>query len=369
MIPVCIPLLGENEKKYLIDCIDSNWISSAGKYIKAFEEQFSRYCGCEYGSAVTNGTTALHLAVAALDLGPGDEIIMPSFAIASTAFAALYCGAKPVFVDSEPDTWNIDVTQIEKKITKRTKAIMPVHTYGHPCDMDAIRFLAKKYKLAVIEDAAEAHGAEYKGRKVGGLGDIACFSFYGNKIITCGEGGMVVTNNKKLHERCQRLKNLAFLPKRYWHEELGFNFRMTNLQAAVGLAQFENIDRFVAMRRHNAHSYNALLKDIPGITLPVERSGYKNVYWMYSILIGRKFGISRDELMTKLMEKGIETRTFFIPLHNQPIMKKMKCASKADFSVANRLGRQGLYLPSGSGLKQAEIELISQTIRDIQKEH
>ncbi len=368
MIQVCAPLLDGNEKKYVLDCVESNWISSAGKYIKAFEEQFSQYCGCAYGSTVSNGTTALHLAVAALDLKKGDEILMPSFTISSTAFAALYCGAKPVFVDSEKDTWNIDPAQIEKKITKRTKAIMPVHTYGHPCDMDAIMKIARKYKLFVIEDAAEAHGAEYKGRKTGSFGDLACFSFYGNKIITCGEGGMVVTNNKKLKERCDYLKNLGFLKeKRYWHSDLGFNYRMTNMQAAIGLAQFERIDQLAEMRRTNAKLYNALLKDVPGITLPVEREHCKNVYWMYSILVGKEYGVNREDLMKVLHEKGIETRTFFIPLHNQPIFKKLKIASKGDFKVANDIGKRGFYLPSGSGLKKTEIEYICETIKQLRK--
>lgn len=368
MIQVCTPFLSGNEKKYLLDCVESNWISSAGKYIREFEEKFSRYCGCQYGSTVTNGTTALHLAVAVLGLAKGDEIIMPSFTIASTAFAALYNGAKPVFVDSQKDTWNIDPAQIEKKITKRTKAIMPVHTYGHPCDMDAILRIARKHKLFVIEDAAEAHGAEYKGQKVGSFGDLACFSFYGNKIITCGEGGMVVTNHQKLKEKCDYLKNLGFLKeKRYWHLDLGFNYRMTNMQAALGLAQFEKIDELVQMRRNNARLYNSLLKDIPGITLPTERSDCKNVYWMYSILVGKEFGMSREELMQKLYDKGIESRTFFIPLHNQPIFKKLSISSRGDYKVANDIGRRGFYLPSGSGLKKEEIEYICRTIKELRK--
>lgn len=368
MISVCTPYLEGNEKKYLLDCVESSWISSAGKYIKEFEEKFSGYCGCQYGSTVTNGTTALHLAVAALGLGQGDEIIMPSFTIASTAFAALYCGAKPVFVDSEKDTWNIDPTQIEKKITKRTKAIMPVHTYGHPCDMDAIMKMARKHKLWVIEDAAEAHGAEYKGQKTGSFGDIACFSFYGNKIVTCGEGGMIVTNNKKLKEKCDYLRNLAFLKeKRYWHLDVGFNFRMTNMQAAIGLAQFERIDQLIDMRRNNARRYNEYLRDVPGIIFPVERKNCKNVYWMYSILVGKEFGLSREVLMQKLHEKGIETRTFFLPLHNQPVFRKLKIAQKGDFKVANDIAKRGFYLPSGGGLKTEEIRYICETIKEIRK--
>lgn len=368
MIPVCTPLLGGKERKYVDDCLKTNWISSAGKYVRLFEEKFSRYCGAGHGIATTNGTTALHLALAAAGIGKGDEVIMPTFTIASPAFAAIYCGAKPVFVDSQPDTWNIDPDKIEAKITKKTKAILPVHIYGHPCDMDAIMRIARKHKLLMIEDAAEAHGAEYKGKKVGGLGHVGCFSFYGNKVITCGEGGMVVTSNKKIAERCRRLKDLGFLKeRRYWHEELGFNYRMTNIQAAIGLAQFERIERYIGMRRKNAFRYNALLKDIPGLTLPVERPGVKNVYWMYAILIQKEFGMDARVLMTHLKAKGIETRTFFIPLHDQPVFKKLGCASRTQYPVAEDIAAKGLYLPSGSGLKKGEIDYICECIRQSRK--
>ncbi len=368
MIPVCTPLLGKNEAKYLLDCVEQNWISSSGKYIGIFEEQFSRYCGCQYGIAVTNGTAALHLGLVALGIQPGDEIIMPTFAIASTAFSAIYCGAKPIFVDSETDTWNIDAEKIEEKITKKTKAIMPVHTYGHPCEMKKILAVARKHRLSVIEDAAEAHGAEYSEKKVGGLGDLGCFSFYGNKIITTGEGGMVVTNNKVLAARCKRLKNLSFLEnRRFWHEEVGFNYRMTNVQAALGVAQFERIGEMVELRRQNALAYYSRLKDIRGLVLPVERKNTKNVYWMYGILVTGKFGMSREVLMAKLREKGIETRTFFWPLHDQPILKKMKLTTKERFPVAERIACEGMYLPSGSGLKKSEIDFICEAIKAIQK--
>ncbi len=368
MIPVCTPYLKGNEKKYLVDCIDTNWISSSGKYIKAFEGKFSRYCHSKYGITTTSGTTALHLAFAVAGISKGDEVIMPSFTIASTAFAAIYCGAKPVFVDSEPDTWNIDPKKIEVKITKRTKAIVPVHMYGHPCDMTAIMRIARKHKLIVIEDAAEVHGAEYKGKKVGGIGDIGCFSFYGNKIITCGEGGMIVTNSKKLADRSRRLKNLSFLEnKRFWHKEIGFNYRMTNMQAAIGLAQLELIDEMADRRRRNASIYNSRLKDIPGLTLPVERPEVKNVYWMYSILIDEGFGVSRTKLIKKLKDAGIESRTFFIPMHQQPILKKMRIIGKGKYPVADAISKQGLYLPSGSGLKKKEIEYICDCIRKIQR--
>jgi len=366
MIPVCTPFVGKLEKKYLLDCIETNWISSSGKYIREFENKFSQYCGTKYGITTTNGTSALHLVFAAIGISKNDEVIMPSFNIASPAFAALYCGAKPVFVDSQSDTWNIDPEKIEEKITSRTKAIVAVHMYGHPCEMKAIMRIARRHKLIVIEDAAEAHGAEYCGQKVGGIGDISCFSFYGNKIITCGEGGMVVTNRKKWADRCQNLKNLGFLKeKRFWHKEIGFNYRMTNMQAAIGLAQFERIEEMVARRRKNAALYNRLLKDIPGVTLPIERADVKNVYWMYSILVGKKFGMSRDALMSRLKEKGIDSRTFFIPMNQQPILKKMGIISKEKYPVAEDIAKRGLYLPSGSGLTKKEIEYVCDCVRKI----
>jgi len=368
MISVCTPLLNGNEKKYVNDCLRTNWISSAGKYVQLFEEKFSQYCGAKFGIATTSGTTALHLALSAAGIGFGDEVIMPTFTIASPAFATLYCGAKPVFIDAQSDTWNIDPEKIEAKITKRTKAIIPVHIYGHPCDMTAIMRIARKYKLLVIEDAAEAHGAEYKGRKVGGIGHVNCFSFYGNKIITCGEGGMVVTSDKIIAERCRSLKDLSFLKeKRFWHKELGFNYRMTNIQAALGLAQFEKINKYINMRRKNAALYNSLLKNVPGIVTPIEKSGVKNVHWMYSILIDQKFKISRKRFMERLRAKGIETRTFFLPLHNQPIFKKMKYASRKRYPIAEDIARRGLYLPSSSDLKRKEIEYICNCIRKIEK--
>lgn len=366
MIPVCTPLLGKKEERYVLDCVRTNWISSSGKYIKLFEDAFSRYCGKKYGIAATNGTTALHLALAALRIGPGDEVIMPSFTIASTAFAVMYCGAKPVFVDSEPDTWNMDPELLTAKITKRTKVVLPVHIYGHPCEMSAIMAVARRHDLCVLEDAAESHGAEYEGRKVGGIGDIGCFSFYGNKIITCGEGGMVVTNDRKIADRCRSLKNLAFLEtKRFWHKEIGFNYRMTNMQAALGLAQFERIEELISRRRRNAALYSALLSGVEGLTLPVERPNVKNVYWMYAILVGKDFGVSRGELIKRLKEKGIEPRTFFIPLHNQPFLKKACRTTKERFPVAEDISRRGLYLPSGGGLRKSEIEYVCDCIRTI----
>jgi perosamine synthetase len=366
MIPVCEPLLTGKELEYASDCLKTNWISSAGKYIPEFEKRFAEYCGCKYGIATTNGTTALHLALASLGIRNVDEVIMPAFTMAACAFAVIYTGAKPVLVDAEADTWNIDVTQLERRITKRTKAIMPVHIYGHPCDMDPIMDIARRHNLFVVEDAAEAHGAEYKGIRVGGIGQVSCFSFYANKIITTGEGGMIVTNDAQIADRARRLKDQAFSPqRRFLHTNIGYNYRMTNVQAAIGLAQMESIDRFVEMRRNNAALYNAGLKDIPGITLPQQREWAKNVYWMYGILAENKLGVSRDSLMQRLKEKGVDTRTFFIPMHVQPAFQDMGLFKGELYPVATDLSEKGLYLPSGSGLKSEEIDYVCNCIRNI----
>ncbi|RLI74479.1 aminotransferase DegT [Archaeoglobales archaeon] len=368
MIPVCIPFIGEKELEYVFDCIKTNWISSKGKYVEEFERGFAEYCGCKYGVSTTSGTTALHLALASIGVGKGDEVIVPAFTMISTVFAVVYCGAKPVLVDAEPETWNIDVSKIEEKITDRTKVIIPVHIYGHPCDMDPIMKIAEEHDLYVVEDAAEAHGAEYKGRKVGGIGHIGCFSFYANKIITTGEGGMIVTNDEEIAEKAKSLKDLAFSKeRRFLHTDLGFNYRMTNIQAAIGLAQLERIDELVERRRKNAHLYNELLKDIEGIRLPIEKEWAKNVYWMYSILVEDKFGMSRDELMSELEKKGIETRTFFIPMHVQPVFQNMGLFKGERYPVAEELARKGLYLPSSSGLSREEIEHICDEIRKIKR--
>ena len=264
-IPVSEPDISGNEKKYVLDCIETGWISSLGSYVTDFEEKFSRYCGAKHGVAVNNGTSALHLALAACGIGKGDEVIIPDMTFIATANVIAYLGGTPVFVDAEPRTWNIDVTKIKSKITKKTKAIMPVHLYGHPCDMDPLRELAEENGLLIIEDAAEAHGAEYKGKKVGALGTVGCFSFYGNKVITTGEGGMCVTNDEELAERMRLLKDHGMsAKKRYWHTVTGFNFRMTNIQAAIGVAQLEKIDQFIATKRVNAALYNKLLAGVKG---------------------------------------------------------------------------------------------------------
>ena len=357
-IPVSEPDISGNEKKYVVDCIETGWISSLGKYVAEFEEKFSRYCDTKYGVAVNNGTSALHLALAAVGIEPGDEVIIPDMTFIATANVIAYLGGKPVFVDSEPKTWNIDASKIEAKITKKTKAIMPVHLYGHPCYMDTISEIAEKHSLYVVEDAAEAHGAEYKGKKVGGLGHVGCFSFYGNKIITTGEGGMCVTNDEELAEKMRLLKDHGMsASKRYWHNVMGFNFRMTNIQAAIGVAQLEKIDSFVEKKRQNAALYASLLKDVKGLTLQAEEKYAKNVYWMYSILVNSGYGMSREKLIEKLKNAEIDSRPFFYPMHEQPIY-----ATKEKFPVAEEIAAKGLNLPSSVKLSKSDIERIASAI-------
>ncbi|MFX1534862.1 MAG: DegT/DnrJ/EryC1/StrS family aminotransferase [Promethearchaeota archaeon] len=367
MIPVCVPLLGEKEVEYATDCIKTNWISSKGRYVEEFENKFAKYCNCKYGITTTNGTTAIHLALASIGLKRGDEVIVPAFTMIGSVFPIIYCGARPVLVDAESETWNMDTSQIEERITGKTKAIMPVHIYGHPCNMDNIMSLAKEHGLFVIEDAAEAHGAEYAGKKAGGIGDAGCFSFYANKIITCGEGGMIVTNNEEIAEKAKTLRDLSF-PKGervYLHSEVGYNYRMTNIQAAIGLAQLERIDDFVAMRRKNAALYNDLLADVDGIGLPPEKEWAKSVYWMYSVLIEPAFGLSRDELTRSLKNRQIETRPFFIPMDKQPVFKDKRFFKGETYPVASELSRKGMHLPSSSGLETAEIQYICNAIEEI----
>jgi perosamine synthetase len=365
MIPIAEPSLGEEELKNVTEAIKSGWISSKGKFILEFEERFARYCGVKYGVATSNGTVALHLALVALGIGKGDEVIVPTLTFVTTANVVRYTGAKPVFVDSDLEYWCIDPEKIEKKLTRRTKAIIPVHLYGHPCDMDAITDIAKKHNLFIIEDAAEAHGAEYKGRKVGSFGIINCFSFFGNKIITTGEGGMCLTNDKKLAEKMRILRDHGMSPnKRYWHDVIGFNYRMTNMQAAVGVAQLKKIDKFMEEKRQIARWYSEGLKDLAEnslIKLHPEMKWAKCVYWMYSILIENGFGMSRNELMRRLMENGVDSRPFFYPIHVMPPYEKEK---KDYFPIAEDLSKQGLNLPSSTRLSREEVNIICMEIQN-----
>jgi len=370
-VPIAVPSLCGKELEYIMDCVTSSWISSKGKYVAAFEEKFSEYLGAKYGVAVSNGTVALHLALATLGIGPQDEVIIPTFTMIAAANAVRYMGAKIVLADSELRTWNIDPNKIEKKITGRTKAIMVVHLYGHPANMDLIIKIARDHNLYVIEDAAEAHGAEYKGRKVGAIGDIGCFSFYANKIITTGEGGMLVTNDEELAERARRLRDQAYdMNRRKWliHTGIGYNYRMTNMQAAIGLAQLERIEIFIKTHRENAKLYNSLLKDIPGITLPPEEPWAKNVYWMYTILIDKDyFGISRDDLMRELEKYGVDTRAVFYPIHLQPPYREMFKGER--YPIAEYLSERGVNLPSGNTLTKEQVEYVANAIKSIREKH
>lgn len=367
MIPVCEPKLTGNELKYVADCINTNWISSKGDYITRFEKGFAEFCGAAHGVSCTNGTAALHLALESLGIGRGDEVIIPDLSMVAVAYAVSYTGAVPVLIDAKKETWNIDEDKIEEKITKKTKAIIPVHTYGHPCEMDRITELAKKHNLYVIEDAAEAHGALYKNKKAGSLGDIACFSFYANKIITTGEGGMLVTKDKAIADKARYLMNMAFSKPRFLHQDRGFNYRMTNLQAAIGLAQLEKIDELMNNRIANAQLYNRLLKDTPGITLPPCLPHIRNVYWMYSVLIEEDFGLSRDKVMEKLSVDGIDTRNFFFPMHKQPFFKKLGIKFSGSYPVSEGLSRKGINLPSGSGLKKEDVKRVADAIKGLAK--
>jgi perosamine synthetase len=363
IIPVSDPKLDGNELRYVTQCIQSNWISSAGRFVREFEEAFAAAMGCRYGVAASNGTTSLHLALATLGIGPGDEVIIPTFTMIATANSVRYTGATPVLVDSERGTWNLDVSQLERKVTARTRGICLIHTYGHPVEMDPLLELADRRGLWVVEDAAEAHGALYRGRPIGSLGRAASFSFYANKIITTGEGGMVTTNDAELARVARRLRDHAFSDERhFWHKYLGFNYRMTNLQAAIGLAQTERLEEFVTIRRTNAARYTRQLSKVPGLTLPIERPWARNVYWMYGVVVEDEYGISRDELRRRLARRGIETRTFFIPIHLQPIYY-------ADFRgqrypVSEELCQRGLYLPSGATLTAAEIDYVCEMVSE-----
>jgi len=376
MIPVNRPLFISGEKEYLAKCIDESWISSDGPYVKEFEESFSKYVNRKYGVAVSSGTAALEVAVGTLGLKQGDEVIIPTFTIISCASAVTSYGGVPVFVDADPETFTIDVSKIEEKITKKTKAIMAVHIYGHPCDMDAILKIAKKHKLLIIEDAAEAHGAKYKGKICGSFGDISVFSFYANKIVSTGEGGMVLMDNEKYYERARSLRNLAFGKgeKRYHHSELARNYRMTNLQAALGVAQLKNIEKLIDIKINNAKKYTELLKDVKGLKLPIKKEWAKNVYWMYGVVLDESLGMNAEEFAEKLMEVGVQTRPFFYPMHLQPVFsakggsascRKNTLNNKGSFPVAERIAKYGLYLPSGLGLTKEEIQQVSEAVRKI----
>lgn len=361
-IPVASPQLNGNEKKYINECIDTNWISSKGEFVDRFEDEFSNYCNVEHGVSTSNGTVAIHLALKALNIGKGDEVIVPNLTFAATANAVIYTGATPVLVDVNEESWTIDPKAIEENISSNTKAIIPVHLYGQPADMDKILDIANENELYVIEDSAEAHGARYKVKKVGSFGDIACFSFYGNKIITTGEGGMCLTDDKNLKDKMEMLRDHGMdRDKRYWHNEVGFNYRMTNLQAAVGVGQLEKVDEIIQKRNWIKNTYDKYLKDIPGITLQKKLSNRDNVCWMYSILINKKFNVTRDELSGILKNNNIGSRPFFYPLDEMDIYKEYRNGNKLNNSKL--ISRQGLNLPTSLNLSEDDIKRITKVIK------
>lgn len=366
-IPVNEPLLNGNEKKYLCECIDTGWISSEGPFVKEFEQKMSAIAGRKYGVAVSNGTAALEVAVQALEIGEGDEVIMPTFTIISCAMAVTKVGAVPVLVDSDIHTWNMKVEEIEAKITPRTKAIMIVHLYGLPVEVDHILALAKKYDLKVIEDAAEMHGQTYKGKPCGSFGDISTFSFYPNKHITTGEGGMVVTDDEELAERCRMLRNLCFKKDiRYVHDEISDNYRFTNLQAAVGLAQLERLDEFVARKRAMGKYYTERLQDIDGLILPIEKTDYAdNIYWVYGIVLDRDIQVDNKTIQKFLAEEGIGSRTFFWCMHEQPVYQRQELFNNETYPNAEYLARKGFYIPSGLALTREQMDRVVVGLRRV----
>lgn len=374
MIPVNEPFLSQHDVDNVLECVQSGWISSAGNFLRKFEEHWAAYCGRRFGIAVSNGTAALQLAVLALDLKPGDEIILPTFTIISCATAVIYSGAVPVLVDADPRTWCMDVDQVRDQITPRTKAILPVHIYGHPVNMDSLLDVAQQHGLAIIEDAAEAHGAEYASKRngttrwirCGSFGEMSCFSFYANKLITTGEGGMILTDQPRLADRLRSLSNLCFQPdRRFYHESLGYNYRLTNLQAALAVSQIERMEEIVQKKRAMAASYTERLKEIAGIQLPVEESWARSVYWMYGIVLSDSIPMDAVEFAAAMRKRGVETRPFFLGMHEQPVLQKRGLFAGEHYPVAERLARHGLYLPSGLALTEDQITTVCNAVQDV----
>lgn len=363
-IPVNVPLLDGKEKKYIDECLETGWVSSEGPFVSQFEEQFAQRIDRKYGVAVSSGTAALDVAVAALEIGEGDEVIMPSFTIISCASAVIRAGAVPVLVDCEPDTWNMKVSAIEERITSRTRAIMAVHIYGLPVDMEPLMRLAEKHGIAVIEDAAEMIGQEYNGRPCGKFGTISTFSFYPNKLITTGEGGMCLTDDAALAERCRSLRNLCFQKSpRFVHEELGWNYRMTNLQAALGCAQLEQLDVHISRKREIGRNYTKMLKGNPVIQLPLEKTVYaENIYWVYGLVLEDAAPHDAPAIMKMLGDKGVGTRPFFWPMHEQPVFRRMGYFEGESYPVTESLARKGFYIPSGLALTDKQQRFVAESL-------
>ena len=371
-IPVNAPLLTDEDYAALQDTFLTGWISSAGRYVEEFENSWAAYCGVSHGIAVSNGTAALQVAVEAAGIGPGDEVIMPTFTIISCASAVLRAGARPVLVDCDPITWCMDINQVAAAVSTRTKAIMVVHVYGHPVDMDPVMSIAESHDLIIIEDAAEVHGALYQSKrgtpqavwqKCGGIGHIATFSFFANKLITTGEGGMVITNNKEFAQRAKSLRNLCFRSdRRFLHTEHGHQFRLTNMQAALGVGQVRRIENIVERKRSAAAEYTRRLAELPQLQLPVERSWARSVFWVYGVVLTDEVPFSADEFATRLRRLGVETRPFFVGMHEQPVFREMGLFHGAECPVSERISRRGLYLPSGLALTVEQIERVSAAV-------
>jgi perosamine synthetase len=366
-VPVNEPLLDGAEKRYLAECIDTGWISSEGPFVRRLEEEFAARVGRKYGIAVCNGSAALEAAVAALGLSSGDEVILPAFTIISCASAILRAGATPVLIDSDPVTWNMQTGRVKERITPRTRAIMAVHIYGLPVDMDPILAVAAEHGLQIIEDASELHGATYRGKSCGSFGDISTFSFYPNKHITTGEGGMIVTDSSKLAERCRSLRNLCFgSGKRFLHEELGWNWRMSNLQAAVGVAQLERLTEFIARKKAMGGLYRQLLGNLPGLQHQPQRVAFaENIYWVYGVVLDDGVGFDASEAMRGLGKLNVQTRPFFWPMHEQPVLRRLGLFADDSHPVAERLARRGFYLPSGMALTEAQIRTVADAVREV----
>ena len=373
-IRVSAPFLGDREVELVAECVRSGWVSSRGAYLEEFEREWAGLCGRRHGVAVCNGTAALELGVRLLELDPGDEIIMPTFTIISCALAAIRNGCVPVLVDCDPSTWCVDVSKIEDRISSKTRAIMPVHVYGHPVDMDPLLHIADRYDLRVVEDAAEAHGAAYLSRAngsaaswvpCGGMGDVSAFSFYANKLVTTGEGGMLVTDDDRLASRARSLRNLAFgAGQRFVHDDLGFNFRMTNLQAALGVAQISRFEETIQRKRAIADRYTHAFERVEGVQLPSEKPWARSVYWMYGIVLNESLKTDSTGLSRRLAAAGIETRPFFLGIHQQPALRRLGWFGGETYPEAERIARGGLYLPSGPNLRDDEVDLVIDQVLD-----
>jgi perosamine synthetase len=365
-IPVNAPLLDGNERRYVMECLDTGWISSEGPFVRRFEESFASMIGRRAAIAVCNGSAALELALVALKLQPGDEVIVPSFTIISCAAAVVRAQAVPVFVDCESTTWNVDVQKIESAISSRTRAILVAHIYGLPSDMDPILELARRHRLAIVEDAAEAHGLMYRGRMCGSFGEISTFSFYSNKHVTTGEGGLIAADDPEIIERCRKLRNLAFdSRRRFFHEELGWNYRLSNVQAAIGFAQIETLGRHIEVKRALGRKYRAELSELAIETAPVATNYAENDYWVFGLVLKDSVPFDAAEAMRRLAERGIGTRPFFWPMHEQPVLRQMGLGGGPPLPVSERIARRGFYLPSGLGLTSDDIDYVVSQVKAI----